>query len=101
MARGGWVYIGGRAGNKPSVGEKLVITAACEKFVAEVLKPHFLPEIRPTEFNYPIAIYGKWHGNKYRFIMRFRSDIPIRSSRNSRRPSHASNTSAGIVSTCP
>ena len=32
------------------------------------------PQIRPTEFNYPIALYGKWHGNKYRFITRFRSD---------------------------
>jgi hypothetical protein len=76
MARGGWVYVGARAGNKPSVGEKSVITAVCEKFIAEVLKPRFLPEIRPTEFNYPIAIYGRWHGNKYRFIMRFRSDHP-------------------------
>ena len=38
--------------------------------------PQFLPEILPTEFNYPIAIYGKWHGNKYRFITRFRSDHP-------------------------
>jgi hypothetical protein len=38
--------------------------------------PRFLPEIRPTEFNYPIAIYGKWHGNKYRFITRFRSNHP-------------------------
>jgi hypothetical protein len=68
MARGGWVYIGGRAGNKPPAGEKSVITAACEKFIAEVLMPRFLPRIRPTKFNYPIAIYGKWHGNKYRFI---------------------------------
>src|ERR1700756_1240234 len=66
MARGGWVYIGGRAGNKPRAGEKSVITAACEKFIAEVLMPRFLPKIRPTKFNYPIAIYGKWHGNKYR-----------------------------------
>jgi hypothetical protein len=76
MARGSWVYVGGRAGNKPSADEKSVITAACEKFIADVLKPRFLPEIRPTKFNYPIAIYGKWHGNKYRFITRFRSDDP-------------------------
>src|SRR5208337_4322459 len=68
MARGGWVYVGGRAGNKPSPGEKSVITAACEAFIADVLKPRFLPEIRPDQFNYPIAIYGKWLGNKYRFI---------------------------------
>jgi hypothetical protein len=76
MARGGWVYVGGRAGNKPPAGEKSAITAACEKFIAEVLKPRFLPAICPTEFNYPIAIYGKWHANKYRFITRFRSDDP-------------------------
>ena len=76
MARGGWVYVGGRAGNKPSAGEKSAIVAACEKFIAEVLEPRFLPVIRPTEFNYPIALYGKWHGNKYRFITRFRSDDP-------------------------
>jgi hypothetical protein len=38
--------------------------------------PRFLPEIRPTQFNYPIAIYGKWHGNKYRFMTRYRSDDP-------------------------
>jgi hypothetical protein len=76
MARGGWVYVGGRAGNKPPAGEKSAITATCEKFIAEVLTPRFLPEIQPTEFNYPIAIYGKWHGNKYRFVTRFRSDDP-------------------------
>jgi hypothetical protein len=47
----------GGAGSKPPAGE--VITAACEKFVADVLKPPFLPEIGPTKFNYPIAVYGK------------------------------------------
>lgn len=76
MARGGWVYVGGRAGNKPPPAERAVIAAACETFIAEVLIPRFLPEIRPTEFNYPIAIHGKWHGNKYRFLTRYRSDDP-------------------------
>lgn len=76
MARRGWVYAGGRAGNKPTQGEKMAITAACEKFIAEVLRPRFLPEILPTEFNYPVAIGGKWHGNKYRFITRYRCDDP-------------------------
>src|ERR1039457_3241275 len=77
MTRGQWVYAGARGGGgKLSVAEKLVITAECEKLIASVLIPRFLPEIRPTEFNYPIAIYGKWHGNKYRFITRFRSDHP-------------------------
>src|SRR2546421_11961566 len=76
MARRGWFYVGGRAGKRASASEKSVITSACERFIAEVIKPRFLPEIRSTEFNYPIAIYGKWHGNKYRFITRFRSDDP-------------------------
>ncbi|MGH7042407.1 MAG: hypothetical protein ACREFY_09765, partial [Acetobacteraceae bacterium] len=76
MARRAWVYVGGRTGNKPSPTEKSAITAACETFIATVLRPRFLPDIRPTKFNYPIAIHGKWHGNKYRFITRYRSDSP-------------------------
>lgn len=77
MAKRAWVYVGGRAGNKPSPSEKSVITSSCEAFIADVLKPRFLPEIRPsTEFNYPIDIYGKWLGNKYRFITRYRSETP-------------------------
>jgi len=75
MARGVWVHVGGRPGNKPSQSEKAAITGACERLIAEVLRPRFLPEIRPSErFNYPVAIAGKWHGNKYRFFTRYRSD---------------------------
>ena len=74
MVRGQWVYAGGRAGNKPRSAEKIAITTACESLIAEVLLPKYLHEVTPTEFNYPIAIYGKWHGNKYRFITRYRSD---------------------------
>ena len=74
MAGKQWVYAGGRVGNKPSADEKAAITAACERLIADVLTPRYLPEIKPTKFNYPIAIYGKWHGNKYRFITRYRSD---------------------------
>lgn len=69
-----WVHTGGRPGVKPSDSEKAAITAACDEFIANVLVPRFLPEIRPTKFNYPVAIYGKWHGNKFRFFQRFRSD---------------------------
>jgi hypothetical protein len=36
-------------------------------------EPRFLSTIRPTQFNYPIDILGKWHGTKCRFIQRFRS----------------------------
>ena len=47
-----------------------------QRFVTDVLKPRFLPEIRPTEWNYPVDILGRWHGNRYRFIQRYRSDRP-------------------------
>jgi hypothetical protein len=53
--------------------EKIAIAATCERFIADVLKPRFLPEIRPTQFNYPVDIFGKWRGSKYSFIQRFRS----------------------------
>lgn len=71
-----WVYAGGRAGNKPPDADKRAITAACETFIDEILKPRFLPEIVPTEYNYPIDIYGRWLGNKYRFIQRYRCGHP-------------------------
>jgi hypothetical protein len=44
--------------------------------IDEFLKPRFLPAIRPTEFNYPVDILGKWHAAKYRFIQRYRSGFP-------------------------
>ncbi len=53
--------------------EKLLIALRCETFIAEQLAPRFLPEIRPTEWNYPIALHGKWRGNKYSFFIRYRS----------------------------
>ena len=56
--------------------EKASVTSACERLIGEFLKPRFLPEIRPTKFNYPIDIVGKWHGAKYRFIQRYRSGFP-------------------------
>ena len=70
--------VGARAQNKPSDAEKRAITAACERFIEDVLKPRFLPEIRPTEFNYCIDIFGKWHSAKYRFLQRYRNDRPDR-----------------------
>jgi hypothetical protein len=56
-----------------SVPEKAAITEACQRFIDTVLKPRFLPVIRPTQFNYPVDIQGKWHGSKYRFLQRYRS----------------------------
>jgi len=60
-----------------SNAEKVVITAKCQRFIDEVLKPRFLPAIRPIQFNYPIDILGKWHGNHYRFVQRYRSGPAI------------------------
>ncbi|QCI65272.1 hypothetical protein [Phreatobacter stygius] len=53
--------------------EKDRIIAACEGFIRDVLKPRFLPAIRPTEFNYCVDIFGKWAGGRYRFIQLYRS----------------------------
>ena len=53
--------------------QKADIVAACEAFIRDRLKPRFLPEIRPTEFNYPIDIRGAWAGGRYRFLQRYRA----------------------------
>jgi hypothetical protein len=75
VAKRVWVYIGGRAVNKPPSAEKAAITAACERLIAEALRPRFLPEVRPLAmFNDPVVIEGKWLGNKYRFFTCYRSD---------------------------
>ena len=60
----------------PTESEKALITAACQRFIDDVLKPRFLPTVRPTEFNYPVDIQGKWQGSRYRFIQRYRSGFP-------------------------
>ena len=56
--------------------EKRAIVTACDAFVRDVLKPRFLPEIRPTEWNYMIDIRGTWAGGRYRFLRRYRSGMP-------------------------
>jgi len=53
--------------------EKQQIISACEAFIKDVLRPRFLPEIRPTPFNYPIDIHGDWRAGRYRFMQRWRS----------------------------
>jgi hypothetical protein len=59
----------------PDEAEKRVIVAACEAFIRDVLKPRFLPEIRPTEWNYVIDIHGAWTAGRYRFVQRYRSGM--------------------------
>jgi hypothetical protein len=56
--------------------QKATIAARCDRFIAAVLKPRFLPQVRPTEFNYAVDILGKWRGSKYSFITRYRSGFP-------------------------
>ena len=56
-----------------SEAEKISVTAACEHLITDFMKPRFLSEIQPTQFNYPIDILGKWRGAQYRFIQRYRS----------------------------
>lgn len=56
--------------------EKDQISSRCEDFLEDYLRPTFLPEIRPTEWNYPVEIFGKWRGHRYSFIVRFRSGFP-------------------------
>jgi hypothetical protein len=65
-----------RQGHAPRITltEMQAILEEYERFITKVLKPRFLPEIRPTEWNYPVDILGRWHGNRYRFIQRYRSD---------------------------
>jgi hypothetical protein len=71
MARqkGIWVKVLG-AEDKAAIGTR------CERFITEVLKPRFLPVVRPSPFNYPVDIVGKWRGSNFRFITRFRSGYP-------------------------
>src|SRR6266566_4126234 len=56
--------------------QKSAIATSCERFIAEFLRPRFLPEIRPTAHNYPVALFGRWRGSKYSFITRYRSGWP-------------------------
>jgi hypothetical protein len=59
-----------------SAAEKSAVTAACQELIDNFLKPSFLSAIRPTQFNYPVDILGKWLGTKYRFVQRYRSGFP-------------------------
>jgi len=59
----------------PDEVEKQAIVAACEAFIDNVLKPRFLPEIRPTQWNYVIDINGTWAAGRYRFVQRYRSGM--------------------------
>ncbi len=59
----------------PNGAEKQAIGTACEAFIRDVLKPRFLPQIRPTEGRYLFGTHGAWAARRYRFIQRYRSGM--------------------------
>ncbi|HXQ40500.1 MAG TPA: hypothetical protein VN821_04470 [Candidatus Udaeobacter sp.] len=59
----------------PDEAERQSIVAACEAFIRDVLKPRFLPEVKPTQWNYVVDIRGAWAAGRYRFIQRYRSGM--------------------------
>jgi hypothetical protein len=46
--------------NAPDTVPMAMIVTACDTVIRDVLKPRFLPEIRPTERNYVIDIHGAY-----------------------------------------
>jgi len=52
--------------------EKTEIASRCNRQVVDVLKPKYLPEIRPT----PVDLFGRQRGSKFSFLVRFRSGFP-------------------------
>jgi hypothetical protein len=74
--RGQWVFRTSGPAPASFKRDKPLIDAACHRFIDEVLKPRFMQEIRPTQFNYPIDICGRWHGTNFRFIQRYRVRPP-------------------------
>ncbi len=69
MARTGeWVRV-----KKLTAEDRAMVSTACERFIAETLKARFLPEPRPTAFNYPVDIFGRWRAASYSFVIRYQS----------------------------
>jgi hypothetical protein len=56
--------------------EKVEIATACEALLENGLTPRFIPEIRPTEDNFPITLRGRWRGPNYTVYTRYRSGFP-------------------------
>jgi hypothetical protein len=70
MSRGVWVEVP----VPPKPADKAAITARCESFVEEVLRPRFFAQITPhPTFNYAVGLRGAWHGTAYRFLQRWRT----------------------------
>ncbi|MHC2297582.1 hypothetical protein [Rhizobium mongolense] len=43
-----------------------ILAAACDALIRDVVKPRFLPEIRSSEWNYPVDIRGDRRGGQPR-----------------------------------
>lgn len=56
--------------------EKADITAVCERFIADTLKPRFLPEVAHASVDHPVRFSGKWRGSRYSFLAHYRSGSP-------------------------
>ena len=50
--------------------------AACDRLGANVLKLCPQPEIRTTDFNYPVDLTGRMRCSRHSFVVRFRSRFP-------------------------
>ena len=53
--------------------QKVAIAAACERVIADSLKPRFVLEGGSDSCG-PLAIFGKWRASKYSFIAGYRDD---------------------------
>ncbi|MCL2716761.1 MAG: hypothetical protein FWD68_19925 [Alphaproteobacteria bacterium] len=65
--------------NRPVVPNNTVkqqIIEACEALIRDVLKPRYLPRIKPSRSCYPVDICGAWAAGRYRISIRYRSGFP-------------------------
>jgi hypothetical protein len=59
MAGKAWRWSSRRRAPVVPEHEKQMVIAACDRFIHEVLQPRFLPEIVPTELNYPVETFAR------------------------------------------
>jgi hypothetical protein len=57
--------------------EKQAIAAVSDGFIRDILRPRFLADIYPTDWNYVIDIRGSWAGPRYRLQQRYCSGMRI------------------------
>src|SRR3984893_12269341 len=62
---------------KATESQNAAIISACGAFIRDVLKPRFLPEIKPNEFNYAVDGPGAWLNNAIPSVQsHYRTFIP-------------------------